>query len=130
MNCSNCGAELISDSLFCQECGLDLQEISLWPDKPWLYIWIKPRTTIRAIVDNDPEKYVLLLAALYGINNALGEFSERYFGDSVGIIFVVFGAMVIGSIGGLIGLYLSGEILRWSGSCSVDKHHLRKSVRQ
>jgi len=99
-----------------QECGLDLHETSLWPEKPWFYIWIKPRTTIRAIVDSEPGKYVLLLAALYGIYNALGEFSERAFGESVGMIVVILGALVIGPIGGLIGLYLSGAILRWSGS--------------
>jgi len=32
------------------------------------------------------------------------------------MIVVILGALVIGPIGGLIGLYLSGAILRWSGS--------------
>jgi len=38
---------------------------------PWLSIWIKPRATIRWIVNTDPTQQVILLAALGGIAQTL-----------------------------------------------------------
>lgn len=48
-----------------------------WPPKPWLTIWTAPRSTIRAILNADPKRYVLALAALSGILNSLNQASSR-----------------------------------------------------
>lgn len=87
-----------------------------WPDKPWLSIWIRPRGTIRAIVDSDPERYVMILAGLYGISQALDNASRRNLGESLPLIVVLIVAIFLGPIGGLISLYIGAAILRWTGS--------------
>jgi len=83
---------------------------------PWFSIWIKPRETIRWIVDTDPTRQVILLAALGGIAQSLDRAAGRSAGDilSIPVIFllVLFG----GSIGGVISLYIGGAILSWTGS--------------
>jgi hypothetical protein len=45
--------------------------IDLSVENPFLTIWTRPRATIRAIVDTDPNRHVLLLAAIGGVVNAL-----------------------------------------------------------
>ena len=42
-----------------------------WPKRPFLTIFYQPRSTIRAIVDSNPKKYLLLLASLTGIVQVL-----------------------------------------------------------
>jgi len=39
---------------------------------PWLWILIRPRATIRQIVDVDPQLHVMLLSCAYGINAVVG----------------------------------------------------------
>jgi len=121
MNCSNCGAELRSGSLFCQDCGMSVREISEWPDKPWLYIWNKPRMTIRAIIDSEPEKYVLILAILAGITRILAQAFGYYMGSSymrdiVPLLVIIVASLLFGAASGLISLLISGAVLKWSGN--------------
>jgi hypothetical protein len=40
---------------------------------PWLTIWIKPKQTIRRIVDSDPQYQVIFLAVLVGIIQVLNQ---------------------------------------------------------
>lgn len=83
---------------------------------PWVSIWLKPRETIRWIVATDPTRQVILLAALGGISQSLDRAAGRSAGDvlSVPVIFLI--ALIGGSIGGILSLYIGGAILRWTGS--------------
>ena len=87
-----------------------------WPDKPWLKIWTEPRGTIRAIVDTDPTRYVLLLAVIGGIAESLNRASTQDLGDTWPVVGIVLLALLLGSIGGILSLYISGAIFRWTGS--------------
>jgi hypothetical protein len=91
-------------------------EVQIDPLNPWVSIWIRPRETIRWIVETDPTRQVILLAALSGIAQSLARASERSLGDiiSVPIIFII--ALIAGSIGGILSLYIGGALLRWTGS--------------
>jgi hypothetical protein len=82
---------------------------------PWLSIWTRPRETIQRIVETDPEKHVAALAALGGVAQSLSEASGRNLGDRVGLLVILVLVPIVGSIAGVIGLYLSAVILRWSG---------------
>jgi hypothetical protein len=83
---------------------------------PFLSIWIKPRETIRKIVDTDPTKYVTVLAMLAGIGQALDRSSSRNAGDSLPLIAILGICLIFGPIGGIISLYIGGALYRWSGS--------------
>ena len=82
---------------------------------PWLSIWTRPRETIQRIVDTDPEKHLVALAALGGVVQTLSEASNRDMGDRVGVLPILALALIAGSIGGVIGVYLSAVLLRWTG---------------
>ncbi len=82
---------------------------------PWLSIWTRPRQTIRWIVNTDPHRSVLLLAALAGIAQALDRASSRNLGDRISLPTILGLAVLLGPIGGIIGLYLGGFLLRWTG---------------
>jgi hypothetical protein len=90
-------------------------ERSKWPDNPWLSIWIKPRATIRAIVDVDPERYVILLAVIAGIGEALNRASSKNLGDTLPILAILIIAAIFGAVGGVLSLYISGALLSWIG---------------
>jgi hypothetical protein len=83
---------------------------------PWLNIWVRPRGTIRQIVDSNPDHHVMLLAILSGIFRALDNATERGFGDDLSIFAIIIMSLVFGSIGGLVSLYVGGAVFRWSGS--------------
>lgn len=88
-----------------------------YPRKPWLTIWSAPRKTIRAIVDSDPTRHVLLLAAIAGVAGALNRSSnDNGIGNILPTWGVVLVVVVLGPLGGLLSLYVGGAILRWIGS--------------
>ena len=82
---------------------------------PWVSIWTRPRETIERIVETDPEKHVVALAALGGVVQALSQASDHNLGDRVGLLVILAMVLIAGSIGGVIGVYLSAVLLRWTG---------------
>jgi hypothetical protein len=82
---------------------------------PWVSIWTKPRATIQQIVDTNPQKFVVRLTSIEGFASVLDIASLRSLGDKYDwpIIFAI--AAFAGPIGGLIGLYLAGALIRWTG---------------
>lgn len=85
---------------------------------PWITIWTRPRATIRRIVETDVHYRVVFLAMLAG---ALSRLETRWAlvpgtpGSAAFPMLVVF-SVVIGAIAGIIGLYINGVLLKWSGS--------------
>ena len=82
---------------------------------PWISMWIQPRRTIRQIVDTDPERHVLLLAAIAGIGEVLNKASTKSTGDHLPLTAILLLAGIVGPIGGVISLYIGGALLRWTG---------------
>jgi hypothetical protein len=82
---------------------------------PWVSIWTKPRATIQQIVDDNPKYCVLLLAVVGTIPKILSAASREGYGNemSLGGIFLL--ATILGSAGGIFGLYVAGWLLRWTG---------------
>lgn len=82
---------------------------------PWRSAWTRPRETIQAIVDSNPEYQVYALAALAGLSQALDRASTRHLGDelSLGVILAI--VAIAGPIGGIIGWYISSALLGWTG---------------
>lgn len=82
---------------------------------PWLSMWMQPRATIQQIIDDDPKKLVLLLAACSGVFETLSRASERSTGDNLDLPIIFAMAIILGPIGGIIGLYISGALIGWTG---------------
>ena len=87
-----------------------------FPSSVFLSIWLKPRETIRAIIETNPTKYVLLFAMLVGVGQALDRASSRNLGDSISLIGILAICIILGPIGGIVSLYIGGALYRWSGS--------------
>lgn len=85
------------------------------PLNPWFSMWRHPRRTIRQIVETDPERLVLLLAALGGIVQGLASASNKSQGDRVSLTVILLANLVLGPVMGIVGLWLGGALLRWTG---------------
>jgi hypothetical protein len=83
---------------------------------PFLTIWTSPRATIRRIVDSDPTRFVLILAVLGGFSEALDRMSMESMGDIISIPEILLFCIIVGPIIGLIGLYVGGALLKWTGT--------------
>ena len=86
------------------------------PLNPWLYIWVRPRETIRQIVDVNPSYLVTPLAVIAGISQALDRAIGRSYGDDLPWYVLLPILLIFGGLGGIVSLYIFGAILRWVGS--------------
>lgn len=86
---------------------------------PFFSIWTEPRATIRRIVDSDPTRNVLALAAIApALNSLVGQWSSAMNGTaSQSVLWPMFVAVGVAFQAGLgiLGLYISGAVIRWSG---------------
>jgi hypothetical protein len=82
---------------------------------PWLSMWMKPRDTIQEIIDEDPYRLVILLAALWGFSEQLSHAAGNSHGDSSSLATILLVAVIGGSIMGIVVLYIWGALLRWTG---------------
>lgn len=86
------------------------------PLEPWITIWTRPRATVRWLVENHPERNLLLLAALGGITQVLDRAVWRSLGDRLPLLTILGFAVVGGIITGIAAMYLGSALLRWTGS--------------
>ena len=83
---------------------------------PWLSMWTRPRATIQQIVDANPERGVLLLSAVAGIGQALDRACAKNLGDKLDWPLILLFAALVGPVAGILGLFVGGALLRWTGS--------------
>jgi hypothetical protein len=83
---------------------------------PWLTMFIRPRQTMRQILDGDPTRFVVLLAMFGGVLMVLDRASIDAMGDRMPVTSIFAMAIPVGVIVGLIMLYLGGAVIRWTGS--------------
>ena len=82
---------------------------------PWFSMWLHPRQTIRQIVSTNPDRLVVLLAAVGGIAEALTNAASDSKGDDISLQAILLTALFGGPIMGIVGLWLGGLLLRWTG---------------
>jgi hypothetical protein len=92
---------------------------SRFPLSPFVTIWTEPRATIRDIVERDPHRYVLGLAALGPALVAIESAWSRELNAQIPPSFlwpvaVAFIAVAAGAFGIAV-LYLNGWALQWTG---------------
>jgi Yip1 domain len=92
-----------------QTTGIDLSR-----ENPYLTIWVRPRATIRGIVNKDPSFRVLPIAAAGGILQALQLAVLFLAGDQLSVSMILFLCVLIGPPLGLVLLYLGAWIVELS----------------
>ena len=98
---------------------------------PFITIWTSPRETVRRIIAENPELHVTLLACLVGVGDTLDRASARNAGDKLPIGVIVGVAGVLGPLGGLLSLWISSHLLRWTGRWiggTGDRQHLKTAI--
>ncbi len=87
---------------------------------PFITIWTQPRATIRRIVDTDPTRHVIVLAAVGpGINALAGQWSKALNNNAnLSVLWPLWvaGVVVFQAALGVVLLYVTGALFRWSGS--------------
>jgi len=87
---------------------------------PFLSIWTQPRATIRGIVDTDPTRNVIALAATGpALSSLLRQWSAAMNGTAnQSVLWPLFVAFNVASraVLGILLLYVSGVVFRWSGA--------------
>jgi hypothetical protein len=86
---------------------------------PFFTIWTEPRATIRRIVDTDPTRYVIVLAALGpALNGLAGQWSKALNNNAnLSVLWPLWvaGSVVIQGALGVLFLYIFGAVFKWSG---------------
>jgi hypothetical protein len=97
---------------------------------PWVSIWVAPRATIQQIVNRDPDRSVLLLAAVAGLPGVTAYSNPgspfTYFIDSLGWVGNLLVVAVIASFVGIVGLYIASALLGWTGNYIDGEGSVRK----
>lgn len=81
--------------------------------EPWKTIWLKPRETIRWIVDHEPRKHLLRLMVLGGIAHALSYASTMNLADFLSTGDILTMCLILGPLSGFVALSLGGWVLQW-----------------
>ena len=75
-------------------------------ENPFLTIWIRPRSTIRGIIDVNPNHWVIPLASAGGILQTLQTESSLHLGSRLSLPAILMISVVVGPLIGLLGLYV------------------------
>lgn len=86
---------------------------------PFITIWTQPRATIRRIVDTDPARHVIALAAVGpGLNALAGQWSKALSNNAnLSVLWPLWvaGVVALQAALGVVLLYATGAVFRWSG---------------
>jgi len=91
---------------------------------PWLRILSQPRPTIRHIIENNPEKYIYLIAALQGIQHAFDQARERNMADQFSAPMLLVFLFIFGPFFGWLGLIPGSYLLKFTGKFLGGKARL------
>lgn len=98
---------------------------------PWTSIWLNPRGTIRQIVDTEPRRSLLLLAAGGGVAQACNFAVNMALGSALELDEIILFILFFGPLAGFLSLWLWTLALtlvtRWFGGLA-DKSALRAAV--
>lgn len=101
-------------SRFCSICIPDLIA-SHMSDSPLTSIWFKPRHTIREILADDPNLYVLPIICFSGIASSLNRASVQNLGDQFSFSTILLACALVGPLGGLFSMWMWSHLVHWTG---------------
>lgn len=83
---------------------------------PWLTMWVRPKATIRAIVDRNPCYGLWALSWFYGFVMLLQTAQNMSLGNSLSMVAIIILALVFAAPLGWLSFFVMGWILTWCGS--------------
>ena len=90
----------------------------------WYSIWLKPKETIRDIVDTNPKQHMMLLAVLGGLSQSLASTSSLGFGKMIPVNEILMLSIFTGPLTGFfyvfaIGWFLHNILIRLGGTAEI-----------
>lgn len=82
---------------------------------PWTGMWVRPRETIRAIIQSNPAYRYPLLCFIYGFPIALQLAQNFSLGNTYGVGAIVGGAAIVAIILGVIMINIATALFSWTG---------------
>lgn len=82
---------------------------------PWKTIWLKPRTTIRYVIENSSKRDIAILIALAGFCYSLNKAAANDVSQSLPAHIIILIAAVAGPLSGLFLVFYSSLLLRYIG---------------
>ncbi|MBE1556110.1 Yip1 family protein [Sporosarcina limicola] len=82
---------------------------------PWLSVWVKPRKTMRYVIETKSMQYMLIVVLISGVIDILDKASNKNLGDSFALPLIILMALVLGPLFGWIGWWTSSGISYWVG---------------
>ena len=82
---------------------------------PWLTMWVRPRDTIRKIVDFNPKYRFAVLSGIYGFPLLLQIAQNMSLGERLPAYAIVLIALVLCVFAGMIGISIQSALLYWTG---------------
>ena len=82
---------------------------------PWLKMWVKPKTTIRKVVDYNPNFRLFWLSAIYGIVSLLSSSQSFALGHRFHFFLVLFLCLIVAPLWGYIVFSVSSFFIFLSG---------------
>jgi len=83
--------------------------------KPWLSIWVKPKQTVRALINYNVKYRFFLLSLLYGLPTVLQMAQNLSLGSVFSLPAIILVSVILSPILGCIGLLLCTAFLTWTG---------------
>ena len=84
-------------------------------ENPWLAMWVRPRATIRAIVEQDPKRSLWLLAFIYGFTSLLNGFQSFPIALQFGVIPMLLIAVIFAPFWGYAIFSMWSYVVIWVG---------------
>ncbi len=82
---------------------------------PWLDIWTRPRATIRRIVQENPNRCLWLLAAIYGFGSLLNNAQTLALGQNFSLLAIFLFAAILSPFWGYAFLSIWSAAVYWIG---------------
>ncbi len=82
---------------------------------PWTQMWVRPRETIRAIIQTNPGYMYPLLCFIYGFPMALQLAQNFSLGNSYSVVGIVIGSAILAILLGAIMINIATALFTWTG---------------
>ena len=99
--------------------------------RPWLSMWVRPRDTIREIVQTNPKAQFYLLSAVYGFPMILQIAQNLSLGQSMSTALILLVALILSTPMGMLLISAISGLLYWTGGWIGGKapfSHVRAAV--
>ena len=93
----------------------EIPDYEINEDNLFVKILVKPRKTIRFIIENCPKKNLTLLLVIGGIYRALDRAAQRGSGEEMSLVVIVLIAIFAGGLFGWLFYYFLAFLLHWTG---------------